>query len=91
MRVYVSLFLLDRHHDDWSCKGIVRSCGWLTRAIITPSVLLISSLLFLLVLTAGNLITIAPYLLGILLVVILAWMGSVKALSKLYNEKIKGD
>jgi AAA family ATP:ADP antiporter len=44
---------------------------------------------FLLVLTAGNLITIAPYLLGILLVVILAWMGSVKGLSKLYNEKIK--
>lgn len=44
---------------------------------------------FLLVLTAGNLATIAPYLLGILLIVIIAWIGAVNSLSKLYNEKIK--
>ncbi|MBI2707052.1 MAG: NTP/NDP exchange transporter [Proteobacteria bacterium] len=44
---------------------------------------------FLLVLTAGSLTTIAPYLLGILLIVILAWMGSANGLSKLYNAKVK--
>lgn len=43
---------------------------------------------FLLVMTAGNLITMAPYLLGILIVVILAWMGAVGGLSKLYTARV---
>ncbi len=44
---------------------------------------------FLLTVTAGSLMTIAPYLLGILTIVSLAWMGAVSGLSKLYNEKVK--
>jgi AAA family ATP:ADP antiporter len=43
----------------------------------------------LLTLTAGNLLTIAPYLLGILTVICIAWMGAVRGLSNLYTEKLK--
>ncbi|HVX01331.1 MAG TPA: Npt1/Npt2 family nucleotide transporter, partial [Candidatus Babeliaceae bacterium] len=44
---------------------------------------------FLLITTAGNLITTIPYLLGIFIVVILAWMGAVNSLSRLYTARVK--
>lgn len=43
---------------------------------------------FLLVMTAGNLMTTTPYLLGIFIVVILAWMGAVNSLSRLYTARV---
>lgn len=43
---------------------------------------------FLLIMTAGNLMTMTPYLLGIFVVVILVWMGAVGGLSKLYTAKV---
>lgn len=43
---------------------------------------------FLLIMTGGNLITITPYLLGILIIVILVWMGAVGGLSRLYTARV---
>ncbi len=43
----------------------------------------------LLTLTAGNQLTIAPYLSGIIVFVCFAWLGAVKGLSKLYNAKVE--
>jgi AAA family ATP:ADP antiporter len=43
----------------------------------------------LLTITAGSQISIAPYLFGVILFVSLAWMGAVKGLSGLYNDKVR--
>lgn len=43
--------------------------------------------IFLLILTAGTQMTIMPYLSGVLIFIMLIWMGAVKGLSKLYQEK----
>lgn len=45
----------------------------------------------LLTLTAGTQLTIMPYLCGIVLIVTLTWMGAVKGLAGLYNEKVEGN
>ncbi|MBL8677121.1 MAG: NTP/NDP exchange transporter, partial [Alphaproteobacteria bacterium] len=45
--------------------------------------------LTLLTLTAGTQLTIMPYLSGLILVIMMIWMGAVKKLSKLYSEKIQ--
>jgi AAA family ATP:ADP antiporter len=45
--------------------------------------------LLLLTLTAGNQLSIVPYLFGIILFINLAWLSAVKGLSKLYLAKIK--
>lgn len=42
----------------------------------------------LLTITSGNQLTIAPYLFGIVIMIIVAWVGAVKGLSKLYNAKV---
>lgn len=43
----------------------------------------------LLTITAGNLLTITPYLFVILVVIILTWLGAVRALSYLYKDKLE--
>ena len=45
--------------------------------------------LTLLTLTAGTQMTIMPYLSGLILVIIMIWMGAVKGLSRLYSEKVQ--
>lgn len=155
-------------------KGVIKRFGWLTAAVITPSVLLVSSLFFfsfvlfrghlegmvslfgisslymaviigtvqnvfnksakysffdptkemvyipldqelkvkgkaavdvigarfgksgggfiqslLLTITAGNLLTIAPFLFVILIIIIVTWLGAVRGLSHLYKEKLE--
>ncbi|MBY0271987.1 MAG: NTP/NDP exchange transporter [Alphaproteobacteria bacterium] len=45
--------------------------------------------LTLLTLTAGTQTMIMPYLSGLILVIMIIWMGAVKGLSKLYSEKVQ--
>ena len=45
--------------------------------------------LTLLTLTAGTQLTIMPYLSGLILVIMMIWMGAVKEFSKLYSEKVQ--
>jgi AAA family ATP:ADP antiporter len=45
--------------------------------------------LTLLTLTAGTQMTIMPYLSGLILVILVIWMGTVKGLASLYSEKIR--
>jgi len=43
----------------------------------------------LLTITAGTQMTIAPYLFGVIILVVLGWIGAVKGLSKLYAAKLQ--
>merc|ERR1711907_754081 len=85
------------------CKGIVRKFGWLTGALITPTIVAVdviggrlgkagggfTSSTLLTVLGVSEAIVIAPYLACIVAVVIVCWLWAAINLSKRYEVALK--